>query len=533
MSSRLADPALSRIVLIGAPAYRRAGEQLPDVPAVANNITDLAAVFTDPELGGFDPEHCVATPAEIDMDALGEVLTKAASEAEELLLIYYAGHGLLDRQYELHLALADTHPDRPKFTALPYETLRAVCLESGAKAKVVILDSCFSGRAVGQALAEQDQKILGQLDVDGTYILTSAPSHKAALVLPGERHTAFTGRLLKLLQEGDPKSGPVLTIGEIYQRLRSRLQAENLPQPQRLVTANADQLGLVRNRRVCVPVVADHGQRAVSDAAYAFLPTVNPEPAAALPTNLVGERLTHVAGFAEAWRLVAEAERVATEAPRPQTEHSTPVAPPPSRHAPRSSSRRPKNGKAAATAVLGTAALAVGAIMVWTHWGDIGHLWNHPTPTKTIAITLLPGLPDPCQLMTSSIEAKFKLSGGVHGMTVGESNNTPDCAWDTRFPDGDMHPMGAVFVGVSKGSASGTQTSVAGIATAYLGAPDGYGDCTVAWTTSFGSAWISTATATKGAPSTCSEVKQIASAIAPLVKTARPATSTALPSGTP
>lgn len=353
MSSRLADPARSRIVLIGTPAYRHTVEGLPDVPAVANNITDLAAVFTDPELGGFDPDHCVATPAGIGLDTLGEVLTEAASQAEDLLLIYYAGHGLLGRRFQLHLALAETHPDRLGFTALPYATLREVCLDSGAKVKVVILDSCFSGLAVGQTLTGENQQILGQLIVDGTYILTSAPAHETALVLPGERHTAFTGRLLKLLQEGDPESGPVLTIGEIYQQLWSCLQAENLPQPQRLGTANADRLGLVRNRRVRLPVVAGHDNPAGSGGTYMIHPavtplsTVNPEPAVVMPASPTSKAPTHATG--------AKTELVAAGAPQPQTEHSTPTAPPPNRHSPHSSPRRRKNGKTGAKAVLGTA----------------------------------------------------------------------------------------------------------------------------------------------------------------------------------
>jgi biotin carboxyl carrier protein len=249
---RPADPARSRIVLIGTPAHRHPDERLPDVPAVANNVADLHAVFTDPDLGGFDARHCLALSG-TGLNRLGEALTTAADQAEDLLLIYYAGHRLLDRRGQLHLALAGTHPDRLAFTALAYETLRSVCLDSTARSRVVILDSCFSGRAIGETLADPGQQVLGQLEVAGTYTLTSAPANRSALILPGERHTAFTGRLLDLLRAGDPDAGPVLSMGGIYRWLRSRLRADGLPEPQQRGTATADLLGLVRNRRPAAP----------------------------------------------------------------------------------------------------------------------------------------------------------------------------------------------------------------------------------------------------------------------------------------
>ena len=79
-------------MLFGTPAYIDPG--LPDVPVVANNIADLAAVLTDPDLGGFDPAHCVTVLADVGMAEVGDLLMQAATEVEDLLLFYYSGHGL-------------------------------------------------------------------------------------------------------------------------------------------------------------------------------------------------------------------------------------------------------------------------------------------------------------------------------------------------------------------------------------------------------------------------------------------------------
>jgi hypothetical protein len=243
---RAVNPARSRIVLIGTPAYADPG--LNDVPQVANNLIDLAEVFTDPNRGGFDATHCVIAPAQAGAPEIGDLLIEAAAQAQDLLLVYYSGHGLLGpRRRELYLSLAGTRPRQLAFTALPFDAVRDACLDSPARSRVVILDCCFSGRAIGDALA--DDEVLGQVQVAGTYTLTAAPANRTAVVLPGERHTAFTERLLQLLHVGTPSAGPLLTLGDIYRHLLTRLRSEGLPEPQQRGTQTADLLGLARNPR--------------------------------------------------------------------------------------------------------------------------------------------------------------------------------------------------------------------------------------------------------------------------------------------
>src|SRR5262249_51244804 len=82
----------------------------------------------------------------------------------------------------------------------------------------------------------------------GTYVLTSAPAHDLALYLPGEKHTAFTGRLIRLLHEGIPDGPGSLTIDDLYQALLVRMRTERLPEPQNFKTHTAGLLPLIRNR---------------------------------------------------------------------------------------------------------------------------------------------------------------------------------------------------------------------------------------------------------------------------------------------
>ena len=145
---RLPDPDRSRVVLIGSSEYEDS-ENLPSIPAVRNNLTDLHAVLTHPEHGIVTLDNCAVLLDETRLPAVGRALKDATSAAEDLLLVYAAGHGLVGSRHELYLAMFESDPDNPGFSSLPYDTLRNAVLDSRAPVKIVIIDSCFSGLALG------------------------------------------------------------------------------------------------------------------------------------------------------------------------------------------------------------------------------------------------------------------------------------------------------------------------------------------------------------------------------------------------
>ena len=237
---RFPDPARSRALLIGASHFTAAGTDLPGIPAVRANLMDLRRVLASPDTGVLRPERCRVLADPTSADEVGAALSATVSAATDLLLGYYAGHGLVDDRGRLHLALAHTQPHRARWTALPLELLREEIATSAAATRVLVLDCCFSGRAI-ETMADTHGVISGQLDVAGTYTLTSttanAPSHAPA----GDRHTAFTGALLRALDQADP-----LTLDQIYIAVDRDLAARNLPRPQRRAVNAAGDLALTR-----------------------------------------------------------------------------------------------------------------------------------------------------------------------------------------------------------------------------------------------------------------------------------------------
>src|SRR5438067_1079772 len=88
-SMRLPDPERSSAVLIGVGQ----SDHFADIPAALANVGSLMSVLTDPDLGGLARSRCaiVANPAE--EGAVVHSLRGAADAADDMLLVYYVGHG--------------------------------------------------------------------------------------------------------------------------------------------------------------------------------------------------------------------------------------------------------------------------------------------------------------------------------------------------------------------------------------------------------------------------------------------------------
>ncbi|MEU2733190.1 caspase family protein [Streptomyces griseoviridis] len=246
---RLPDSKKSRVVLIGSSRY--GSTELPDVPAIENNLSTLFDTFTGQSTGFIAPENCTILLNPEDQASVGELVASASEEAEDLLLIYYAGHGLLSAaRHELFLSTTNTAPgSRLPFTGVDYSHIRDACMESRARTRVVILDCCYSGRAIAGALSssESDSTFFNQIQVAGTYVLAASPGHGVAKARPGQRFTAFTGELLRILREGIPGAENLLTLNSIYKHLQYTLRASGNPIPQQQITENADVMALARN----------------------------------------------------------------------------------------------------------------------------------------------------------------------------------------------------------------------------------------------------------------------------------------------
>ncbi|MGW5388088.1 caspase, EACC1-associated type [Nocardia sp. NPDC003963] len=227
----------SRAVLIGTARYT--DPAVPPIPAAATNLEDLHRVLTAPTGGGFAPEHCTVLPDPDRIRQVGAAVGAAANAATDVLLVYYTGHGLLDRQGRLHLALTESDPDPAQvgWTSVPFSALRGDILESPARARVLILDCCFSGRAF-EAMSSGADLITGQTEIRGTYTIVSSAANEISFAPIGARNTAFTAALLEAASE------PGRSLDQLYRHADRLLLGGGRPRPRRRSTDIAGDLCL-------------------------------------------------------------------------------------------------------------------------------------------------------------------------------------------------------------------------------------------------------------------------------------------------
>ncbi|MGH3771961.1 MAG: caspase, EACC1-associated type [Pseudonocardiaceae bacterium] len=243
-------PALSspgtRAVLIGTGTHA-AGSGLPDVPAVEATLADLKRVLT--QRCGMDEGNVRVLADPVSPVEVGRVLTESAQQDQDVLLVCYVGHGLVSPGGELYLATKSTErqPELLAYTALAYTAVRTSLLQSPARSIVVILDCCFSGKAVDVLSARDSTVAVDLAHVKGGYLLTSAAGEELALAPLGARHTAFSGELIELLTRGDPDGPPLLTLRHAYQYLNRVLPARGFPKPHCRASERIDDLVLAPN----------------------------------------------------------------------------------------------------------------------------------------------------------------------------------------------------------------------------------------------------------------------------------------------
>jgi len=162
-------------LLIGVGQYRQPSE-FKNLAATGADVAAMRQVLVQLEIGGF-AEADVTTLLNPEPQQMREALDRlfADRRPDDLLVVYFSGHGVVDDRGKFHLTSACTEKGLLNSTAIPATYLHELMESSRSKRQVLILDCCFSGAfAKGMAAKGDAVNLQVQLGGRGRAVLTSS-----------------------------------------------------------------------------------------------------------------------------------------------------------------------------------------------------------------------------------------------------------------------------------------------------------------------------------------------------------------------
>ena len=244
--TELPDLTRSRAVLIGTTASVDA--EVPATPGAASSLAGMRAVLTNAELCGWPEENVAVVQDTSDITGLSLTLRRLAREAAEVLLVYFAGQGLVGSRGEFCLSLAGTLREDAEDTSLRYARVRQEVLDSRARLKIVILDCPYSGHVITGLSGTQ---VADLTSIHGACVIT-ASEHETGIpatvdAYDGAMMTPFTAELIATIRSGIAGGPADVTLDDIYSGLVVRLRNNGLPEPSRRNIDLAGQFSIARN----------------------------------------------------------------------------------------------------------------------------------------------------------------------------------------------------------------------------------------------------------------------------------------------
>ncbi|NEQ47291.1 MAG: hypothetical protein F6K00_28630 [Leptolyngbya sp. SIOISBB] len=211
-------------LLIGVGKY---GEGLDSLPTAPNDVAALQDVLSNPDIGGFDGVKPVVNPSQRVMaQEIQEWFHNR--EPEDLVVLFFSGHGIKDESRRLHFAACDTNKSLLSLTAVPATFIHNCICKCKAKRQLVILDCCFSG-AFGDMVAKDDGSvdIKKELGAEGRVVLTSTSSVDYSFAATDSDLSIYTRYLIEGIASGaaDEDGDGIISVDELHRFAGRKVKA--------------------------------------------------------------------------------------------------------------------------------------------------------------------------------------------------------------------------------------------------------------------------------------------------------------------
>ncbi|MGC9669130.1 caspase, EACC1-associated type [Planosporangium sp. 12N6] len=228
-----------RALLVACAEYR--DPKLRTLRSPVHDVDGLAAVLSDPAIGGFEVETLInRTDTEVRR-AVARFLRTA--RRTDTLLLHFACHGFKDVDGQLYLTASDTELDDVMVSAVPAELLSRLVNRSPSRRVILVLDCCFSG-AISRVMTYRGQR---EVDVGGYFargeglaVLAASRAEEYAWEPAGDplalrdnaMHSVFAEALIEGLKTGaaDLDGDGEISIDELYLYVHDRVTATGSPQ---------------------------------------------------------------------------------------------------------------------------------------------------------------------------------------------------------------------------------------------------------------------------------------------------------------
>ena len=142
-------------LIVASNEYQDPG--LGELRAPAADADALAAVLSDPEIGGFEVRTLLNEPAHVVNEAVEEFLTDRSPD--DLLLLHFSCHGIKDQEGELYFAMVNTRLRLLGATAVAADFVNRRMTQSRSRRIVLFLDCCYAG-AFDRGMTARASKVM-------------------------------------------------------------------------------------------------------------------------------------------------------------------------------------------------------------------------------------------------------------------------------------------------------------------------------------------------------------------------------------
>ena len=201
---------------------------LTQLQAPAYDAESLAFVLGEPTIGDFEISSLIDQPAVAAMQVI-EAFFDGRSR-DDLLLLYFSGHGILDQGARLYFATTDTRVDRPRSTAIPAAFVNDLMSECRSRRQVLVLDCCNSGSFARGVKAGGKIGTRERFEGRGRVVITASDALQYAFEagrIEGEGgvRSVFTEQLVEGLKTGaaDLDGDGYVTLDELYDYVYGRV----------------------------------------------------------------------------------------------------------------------------------------------------------------------------------------------------------------------------------------------------------------------------------------------------------------------